>query len=463
MVAVLPRGEAIRNFVYSGTLAAVARQAEVTVLSVRPNETVWALLEERFQELLEIREIPERFPVGYLREVLETAHGRRLWSQAARERWRLRDLEADTPAKRLKRLGKKLGAFPFANPPGLALLSWAERTTSRLLRPTEQYVRLFEKLKPSLVFNGSHVHSDASIQAVQAAQWLGIPTATFLFSWDNLTSQGRILLPYTYYLVWNEEIGEKLREIYPAIRREQVFVTGTPQFDFHFRPEYHWSREEYCARVGADPSRPIVLYTTGMANHIAGEPQIVERLGGMLREMKGFGPPQLMVREYAKGPSGLFEDLKRRCPEILFPEVPWERNWLTPMPEDAYLLANMLRHAAVGINVASTISLELCMFDRPVINVSYLAPGVNPPFDYRRYYGFEHYRPVVESGAIMVAESEEQMAGMLRKALAEPDAGSEERRALLSRMFRGTLDGRCGERVAEQLARLTLAGAAARA
>ena len=41
VVAVLPRGEAIRNFVYSGALDAVARQTDLAVLSVKPSEAIW--------------------------------------------------------------------------------------------------------------------------------------------------------------------------------------------------------------------------------------------------------------------------------------------------------------------------------------------------------------------------------------------------------------------------------------
>ena len=61
------------------------------------------------------------------------------------------------------------------------------------------------------------------------------------------------------------------------------------------------------------------------------------------------------------------------------------------------MLTNTIRHAAVGINVASTLSLELCMFDKPVINIGYNPPGTEvSPVEYRRYYDFDHYRPIVE-------------------------------------------------------------------
>ncbi|HEY7910859.1 MAG TPA: hypothetical protein VIG62_03015, partial [Blastocatellia bacterium] len=422
IVAILPRGEAIRNFIYTGVMDELAKEMEATLLSVIPSNSFRDLLQGRYQNIYELEEKREHRVVTFLRETLDMAHGRWLWSEAAQERWRLRDLEANTAPRMLKRLAKKLICYPLANPAGLELLSKLETRSCRWFRSTEEYIELFKQIKPALVFNGSHVHSRVAIRAVQAARALGIPTASFIFSWDNLTSQGRIIPQYDYYLVWNDSIRNQLLQIYPSIRARQVFVTGTPQFDFHFRRQYYWSREEFCERVGADPKRPIVLYSTGMPNHMPEEPRVVEGIADSLKKMKDFGPPQLLVRVYPKDRTNRFEQLKRNRPDILFPEVPWEPAWLTPKIEDAYLLTNTLRHAAVGINVASTVSLELCMLDKPVINVGYNPPGADiSPIDYGRYYRFDHYRPIVESGAVEVAYSEVELRRMLIESLRHPE------------------------------------------
>lgn len=457
VVAVLPRGEAIRNFIYSGALDEVAAQARVTVLSVVPGAEFQQLIEDRYDGFHPLTDRPEAWVVGFTREILDIAHGKALWSVAAQDRWRIRDTEAAERGERVKRTLKKLLCAPFASPSGLEALSAWERKASWWFRNSDEFVKLFQQLRPTLVFNGSHVHGRAAVQAVNAAQWLGIPTAAFLFSWDNLTSQGRIVPPYDHYLVWNQAIGKDLLRIYPGIRPPQVAVTGTPQFDFHFRPENHWSREEFCARVGADPRRPVVLYSTGMANHMPGEPAMVEQIAGMLQGMERFGPPQMLVRVYPKDLTGRFEELKRRRPDILFPPIPWEAAWLTPKTEDLPLLTNMLRHCAAGINIASTVSLELCMFDKPVINVGYDPPGVDLKEDSSaRYYEFDHYKPVVASGAVEVAYSAAEMERMLHTAFDNPGARREQRAALIRGMFGTTLDGRSSSRVAATL--LQLAG-----
>ena len=238
IAAILPRGEAIRNFVYSGALDEVAEKVDVTVCSVVPNGELWEDLGARFDHILPLEEEPERWLPRISRDLLDMSHGRWLWSKAAQQRWQFRDREATTSYRKLQRLLKKAACYPFAWRGGLELLSRFERAASYCCRTSDRYIKLLKQIRPSLVFNGSHVHCRNAIQAVQAAQWLGIPTATFLFSWDNLTSQGRIMPPYDYYLVWNEAIRDQLLQIYRSIRPEQVFVTGTPQFDFHFRDEF---------------------------------------------------------------------------------------------------------------------------------------------------------------------------------------------------------------------------------
>lgn len=453
IVVILPRGEAIRNFVYTGTLDELSNGADITLLSVVASGQIWSQLEQRYERVIPLREHPSRWIVRFVREELDVAHGRWLWSKGAQARWQWRDQEATSVSRWLKRTGKKLLCYPFANRAGLELLSSLESSLSHRFRATDEYLRLFRELKPDLVFNASQVHNQVSLPAVHAARELGIPVATFIFSWDNLSSQGRIYPPSDYYIVWNQSLVEGLLEIYRSLRRRQIFVTGTPQFDFHFRPEFHWPREEFCRRTGADPKRPIVLYSTGMANHVIGEPWVVERIADILKEMTEHGPPQLLVRILPKGPQGHFDDLERKRQDILFPRAPWESSWLTPTIEDAYLLTNTLRHSALGINIASTISLELCMFDKPVINVGFPPLNIDPvrEFDYTCYYEFEHYRPVVSSGAIELATSEDDLRGKILNALNHPQERAPQRAALLRSFFGDGLDGRSSSRVAQAL------------
>jgi hypothetical protein len=371
--------------------------------------------------------------------------------------WELRDLRAKEQGKSLHRQILKLLTRLFANSPSLHALTSLEQCLNWKLRSTTEFEKLLEAIKPDLVFNGSHIHGFAGELPLRVAKRMGIPTVGFIFSWDNLTSRSRIFVPYDFYLVWHEHMQRQLLCVYPKVKPSHVFITGTPQFDFHFNSDFWLSRDALCKRIGIAPDRPFVLYTTGIMNHFYEEHRHVEMVIRLLREIDVEPKPQLVVRTYVKGTSSEMLALEKKCfPDVVFRPGLWEEKWQTPLYEDLALYTSLLRHTSLGINAASTVSLELLMLDKPVINLDFDPPGTNLPrcIGYSRHIQFDHYKSVADSGAVMVARSEQDMEQMLYRGLTEPEADTERRRDFIQKMFDHQLDGRAGQRVAEALINL---------
>jgi hypothetical protein len=244
----------------------------------------------------------------------------------------------------------------------------------------------------------------------------------------------------------------QLLEIYPRIEPQRVLVTGTPQFDFHFKPQFHLSREALAQEIGIDPQRPYIFYTTGIAKHFPQEHRHVAFIADFLAAE--CPDVQLVVRTYVKGTSPEMKALAaEERPNVVFPEVAWDEQWFMPAYEDLAIYSSCLRHAAMGINAASTVSLELMMFDKPVMNIGFDPPGsdIPHPFRWRRHIEFDHYRPVAESGGVMVAYSTDDVRRMIARGLQQPEADREARRQYLCQTFGDTLDGRAGRRFGERL------------
>jgi len=457
IVLVVPRGEAARNFVYSDTLPELHRRARVTLLSVvddAPFRERWGKYAE---EILTLEHYPESRIVAWLRSLTENAHDRWLWSKVAQNNWELRARRARGLRARAQRAFVVAAARVFANNPSLHALTRAEQYLHWRLRPTRAFDELFARIRPDLVFNCSHIHGIAGELPLRVAKRMGITTAGFIFSWDNLTSRSRIFVPYDHYLVWHEFMRDQLLSIYPKVRSRQVHVTGTPQFDFHFKREFVLPREELCRRIGVDPARPFILYTTGIDRHFFEEHRHVRTVIELLREIDITPRPQLVVRNYVKGTSPELREMASRAWEdVVFPKVLWDARWATPLYEDLEMYTSMIHHAAMSINAASTVTLEFLMLDKPVINLDFDPPGSNLPYclGFRRHIDFDHYRPVADSGAVMVARSIDDMRRMLIRGLTQPEADSERRRTFIRSMFGDTLDGRSGLRVAETLVAL---------
>ena len=94
---------------------------------------------------------------------------------------------------------------------------------------------------------------------VKTARRLGIPVAMAVASWDNLTNKGVIAAQPDSVIVWNEAQKREAVELH-GVQPEAVRVTGAQLFDDWFDRRSSTTREEFCARVGLDASRPFFLY-----------------------------------------------------------------------------------------------------------------------------------------------------------------------------------------------------------
>lgn len=454
IVLIVPRGEAVRNTLYSDTLEILRQNARLTLLSVVDDDEFRARFTPLVDRFVALKEHKQAKLVGYLRMAVEDAHFRWLWSAVARNKWEREDLKAARQKRNWFRTGEKALAKFLGNRPTLENLTKVERAATYKMRPTTEFDTLFNEIKPDLVFNASHIHGFAGELPARVAHAMGIPTAGFVFSWDNLTSRSRILVPYDYFLVWTQEQKTLLRKLYPRISKDNVFVTGTPQMDFHFKPEYLLSREELCAKMGIDPTRPFILWTTGIHTHFPEEHRHIENAIRILQELDITPRPQLVVRVYAKGASDEMKELaKQQIPDVVFPPVEWDPVRLMPRHEDLYTYTSQVRHAALSINAASTVTLEFLLLDKPVINLDFDPPGtdLHPSDGYARHIRFDHFLPVAESGATMVATSSEELKQFIVRGLTQPQADSAKRAAFVQKFFEGTADGHAGERVAQCL------------
>jgi hypothetical protein len=394
---------------------------------------------------------------AHLRGLVESAHDRWLWSKVAQNNWELRDRRACQQRKQSLRWVVKAASRLLANNGCLHVLSSLERYLQWKLRTTGEFEDLFNRLKPDLVFNGSHIHGPAGELPLRVARRMGIKTAGFIFSWDNLTSRSRIMVPYDYWFVWHDPMKRQLLNLYPKIRSQDVFVTGTPQLDFHLKPEFIQSRQELCHRIGIDPARPFILYTTGLLKHFPDEFRHVDWVIHLVQNSPLRPKPQLVVRNYIKHISPeLMARAKQTIEDVVFPPMLWDAEWATPLPEDLTLYCSLGHHAALSINAASTVTLEFYLKDKPVINLDFDPPGsqLAPCDGFKRHIRFDHFWPVAQSGGSFLAESKEDMARMMTESVANPKVGSEGRRRFMEETFGSTLDGRSGQRVAETLLRL---------
>ena len=94
--------------------------------------------------------------------------------------------------------------------------------------------------------------------------------------------------------------------------------------------------------------------------------------------------------------------------------------------KDLLNLKYSLKYTDLNINYASTISIEACIFDKPVINIGYIDR-------FKLAYEFDHYRPIYESGSVKLAKTNDELVSFINMYLENPDLDKKARQEIVKK------------------------------
>jgi hypothetical protein len=452
---VIPDGVSVRNFVYGRFLSYLRRDGEVLVVHAMPpgmlaSVPVGPLVES--EPLQAYRESPASFTLRY---AISYAH--MFWADTHAMRATLaRPIGGSWRTRLARRAGRVAGRLA-ATQQGIRTLSRLHHAAVRRAPMVRHYLRLLAQHGPSILFC-AHQRPPQILPIVLAARLLRIPTATFIFSWDNLSSKGSIAAPFDHFLVWSNQMREELLRYYPDAASDRVHVVGSPQFDPYADDDLVSSREAFFRQIGANPRQPLICYTGGDRGTCPEDPLHLRLLLDLVRSGQIRRRPQVLVRPSPADPGDRYDTVRAEFPELLYAPPIWthpaQGGWAAAMPslDDVCFLANLARHADVNVNMASTMTLDFAINDKPVVNIAFDA--INPPRlgvpIWEHYYQFEHYRPVVQLGAARFARSPAELCQHINGYLADPAQDRESRRRLVQLEI-GVPPGRSAAAVAETL------------
>jgi hypothetical protein len=279
----------------------------------------------------------------------------------------------------------------------------------------------------------AHQRPTIVLPVVLAAQQLGIPTATFIFSWDNLTTKGRIAAPFDHFFVWSDQMAEELGRFYPDVDPSRIHVVGSPQFEPYADGSLDWGRSRFHKALGLQADRPVICYSGGDTRTCPDDPAHVALVCDLIEQGRIAGDPQLIVRPAPVDVSGRYDVIAQRR-NVVMAQPEWTAegdDWssIAPTPSDVEMLVNLTHYADLNINMASTMTLDFALNDTPVVNIGFdLGPDRRLA---ERYYRFDHYRPVVELGAARVARTPDELADHVNAYLADPALDADRRRAFV--------------------------------
>lgn len=295
-------------------------------------------------------------------------------------------------------------------------------------RKSEYYKHCTEVLrqeKPDAIFCTNQRPVNA-ISPVLAAQDLGIPTSCFIFSWDNLPKATKVI-DTDYYLVWSEHMRDELQRYYPYINQEQIKITGTPQFEIHYKKSVVLPRELFFSKYNLDSSMEYLCFS---GDDITTSPHdecflrdVAEAVNQLNEKGKNIG---IIFRRCPVDFSGRYDKVLQEFSEIIVPIDPdWTGNgdsWNQAMPkkEDMALQTNIAEHCFMVINVASSMIFDFATKGKPCAYLNYLLELKDQKKDIREIYSYIHFKTIPEN-AVFWINNKREIGDIIQQALEDTD------------------------------------------
>ncbi|WP_406684221.1 hypothetical protein N1F78_00385 [Seonamhaeicola sp. MEBiC1930] len=319
---------------------------------------------------------------------------------------------------------------------------------------TKRYTDLLEKYKPELLYF-THQRPPYIAPLIYASNIKKIQTATFIFSWDNIPSKGRMSGDFNFYFVWSYLMKEELLSFYVNIKPEQVKVVGTPQFEPYVLERYNIAYDEFINKFDLDSSKKTICYSCGDVSTSKNDGLYIKVLAEAKKQGKINESVNLLVRTSPAENASRFTELIDEYPFIKWNFPKWaltrknhQETWSQRIPteEDIIDLKSILAYSDIAINMCSTMSLDAMFFDKPVINPTF-GNNKNGLYDDQKYLKYQHYSRVVKSNAVTVVKEEGELITEINKALDNPELRLKYQKDLLKLQISHPLEG-TGKRIA---------------
>lgn len=271
----------------------------------------------------------------------------------------------------------------------------------------EDCLKTLKKENPAFVFCTNQRHVSA-IAPIEAAKKLGIPTGTFIFSWDNLP-KATLVIATDYYFVWSEFMRNELQKYYPHIKNEQIFITGTPQFENHFNAELKIKKETFFANNNLELSKKYICYSGDDVTTSPNDPHYLKDTALAIRKLNEKGHNLGVVfRRCPVDFTTRFDDVLKEYIDVIVPINPiWKKmgegwNTILPTAEDMILQTNTIAHTEFVINLGSSMVFDYVALNKPCVYVNYdVVTKASSNWSVKKIYKYIHFRSMPSQNAVV--------------------------------------------------------------
>jgi CDP-glycerol:poly(glycerophosphate) glycerophosphotransferase len=336
------------------------------------------------------------------------------------------------------------------------------RTLECKINRSKEVQELLTQLKPSLLVLPNPFGIEETVYLLHARE-LGIPIVCQMLSWDNITSKGTPLLMPDYFISWGPIMTQEMLDVY-KFSRDKIYECGVSHFDVYSQQGQLIPRDALLSELNLPLQQPYIFYGMVAPYSCPNEIDMLTWLANKVNSNAFDEPCSLVIRPHPQTISGFYsrtsKELERLraltgsrvaldTPSLLSERLAWD------LPKsDMYRLASLLAGSAMCINANSTLCLDACMLDRPVINIAF--DGLTElPYEKsaRRGLDYFHMAKLLALGGIRIARSFSDLEDHINTYLRDPDLDRQGRMLSVAQEC-GPRDGRAVERVANTLLQL---------
>jgi len=231
-----------------------------------------------------------------------------------------------------------------------------------------------------------------------AAKDLEIPTATFIFSWDNLP-KATMVVNADHYFVWSEYMKNELLKYYPQIQNSQIKITGTPQFEVHFLEKTKIEKEKFYQDFNLEGKRQYLCYSGDDITTAPHDELYLLHTAKAVSKMNSEGYNLgIIFRRSPVDLSKRYDPVLAEYKDIIVPIEPlWGKiseGWdaILPKRKDLKLQSNIIQHTFMVINVASSMVFDYISYGKPCAYIHYNPEEIEWIKDTRSIYKYVHFR-----------------------------------------------------------------------
>ncbi len=290
----------------------------------------------------------------------------------------------------------------------------AERSTARYADLKAQLVMH----KPDLVFCTTQRATQA-IAPLLAAKDLGIKTACWIYSWDNLP-KGMTTIETDYYFVWSDLMKAQQLEYYPKTRPEQIFITGTPQFEPHYDEGITLSRKQFCEQHQLNPATQYICFSGDDQTTSPLDQYYLEDTAIAVRKLREEGRDVAIIyRQVPIDFTGRYDAVIETYKDVITPIAPlWKPmgsqwNQVMPTKADFALLVNTCHHCELVVNICSSMVFDFVIHNKPTIYPNYEQPQLKKGIrDIGQNYKYVHFKTMPKDAVLWAYKKEDLYTGI---------------------------------------------------